>query len=82
MPNRYAATCYKCGNEVAAGAGVFERIGRAQRLKWPNLRGTVWHVQHHECVNDYPRTAHYLHNPTRVPDATHQLANRRDEADG
>lgn len=74
MPNRHAEVCYKCGNMCEPGQGVFEKIGKAQRKKWPGLPyGKRWHVQHHECVRDYPMNAHHIHNPVEVPDAKFPL---------
>jgi len=36
--NRYPGPCYRCGENVEAGAGHFERFGR------------IWRVQHAECA--------------------------------
>lgn len=64
MSNRYPGICYKCGNHCPAGAGVFEKVSRMARKKWPGLPfGIKWQTQHHECVRDYARDAHYIHNP-------------------
>ena len=64
MPNKYPGICYKCGNHVAAGDGVFERVTQMARKKWPDLPyGKRWQTQHHECVRDYDRDAHHLYNP-------------------
>ena len=64
MANRYAGTCYKCGNHCPPGAGVFERVSRMSRKKWPDLpRRIKWQAQHHECVRDYAQDAHYIENP-------------------
>jgi hypothetical protein len=38
MRNKYAGPCYRCGENVEAGAGHFERLGR------------TWRVQHAECA--------------------------------
>ena len=63
MANRYAAVCYRCGQIVPPGEGMFEKITAVQRKKWPNITGK-WHVQHHECANKYRGTRkHYLHAP-------------------
>lgn len=40
MRNQFPGTCYRCGEEVAAGAGHFE--------KTPFTR--FWRVQHAECA--------------------------------
>lgn len=75
MPNRYAGTCYKCGNLCQPGEGVFEKVGKTSREKWPGLpRSVRWQVQHHECVRDYDRLAHYIHNPQPplFPDAKYK----------
>ncbi len=77
MPNRYPGTCYKCGNHVPAGDGVFEQISKIARKKWPSLPyGVRWQVQHHECVREYDRTAHHIYNPQPplVSDAKYKLA--------
>ena len=64
MANRYAGTCYKCGNHCAPGDGVFEKVSKMSRKKWPDMPfGVRWQTQHHECVRDYARDAHYIHNP-------------------
>lgn len=64
MPNRFPGTCYKCGNHVPAGAGVFEKVNKSARKKWPGLSFSVrWQVQHHECAHEYARAAHHIHNP-------------------
>ena len=64
MGNRYAGICYKCGNPCPPGAGVFEKVSRVARAKWPGLPSSLkWQTQHHECARDYPRDAHYLYNP-------------------
>ena len=64
MPNRFPGICYKCGNLCPAGAGVFEKVSKTARAKWPTLSHNIrWQIQHHECVRDYPREAHYQHNP-------------------
>ncbi len=64
MPNRFPGICYKCGQPVAPGEGVFEKVTKSARAKWPDLPSHVrWQTQHHECVRDYARDAHYKHNP-------------------
>lgn len=76
MPNRYPGTCYKCGQHCPAGSGVFEKVNRDARRKWPDLPFSVkWQTQHHECVRDYARDAHYIYNPQPplVSDATYPL---------
>ena len=67
MPNRYAAPCYRCGQIVQPGEGVFEKIGSWQRKKWPTLPyGNKWHCQHHTCAVEWRGTAqHYIYNDTR-----------------
>lgn len=64
MPNRFAGTCYKCGQACPPGAGVFEKVSHTARRKWPALpRSVKWQVQHHECARDYAQDAHHLYNP-------------------
>lgn len=77
MANRYGGTCYKCGNHCAPGDGVFEKVSRFAREKWPDMpRNIRWQVQHHECVRDYDRTAHHIYNrqTALVTDARWPLA--------
>ena len=77
MPNRYPGICYKCGNPVPVGAGVFEKVSHAARRKWPGLpSGIRWQTQHHECAREYARDAHYIYNPQAplVSDARYQPA--------
>ena len=76
MSNRYPGICYKCGNHCAPGEGVFEKVNRDARRKWPLMPYSIrWQVQHHECVRDYPREAHHKYNPISPPtDARYQLA--------
>lgn len=77
MPNKFQGICYKCGNVVEPGAGVFERVSKTTRKKWPNLpHGTRWQTQHHECVRDYASDAHHVQNqqPPLVVDAKWQPA--------
>lgn len=77
MPNRYGGVCYKCGNWCAPGDGVFEKVSRPQREKWPNLpRSIRWQVQHHDCARDYDRFTHHIQNPRPplVTDARYQPA--------
>ena len=46
MRNQYPGVCYRCGKEVAAKSGHFERhIGS-------------WKVQHAECAVKYRGTPH------------------------
>lgn len=76
MANKHPGTCYKCGNHCAAGAGVFERVSKMSRKKWPKLSSSIrWQIQHHECVRDFDRDAHHIHNPkpARYSDAKYQL---------
>jgi hypothetical protein len=42
--NQYPGICYRCGKNVEAGAGHFERLGR------------TWRVQHAECAIKYRGT--------------------------
>ena len=77
MPNKYPGTCYKCGNPVPPGKGVFEKVSRMARKKWPALPANIrWQTQHHECVRDYARDAHHLYNPQSplVTDAAYRPA--------
>ena len=76
MPNRYSGTCYKCGQHCPAGSGVFEKVSRMARKKWPEMPYSIkWQVQHHECVRDYAQDAHHIFNPKPplVSDATYAL---------
>jgi len=51
MPNKFAGTCYRCGEIVAPGAGVFEKVSASQARKWPLLpRNKKWLTQHHDCA--------------------------------
>ena len=64
MPNRHSGICYRCGKEVAAGEGVFEKTGRPQMKKWPNQFLPKWLLQHHECAIIHGGTStHYQYNP-------------------
>lgn len=75
MPNKYPGTCYKCGNYCAPGEGVFEKVSKAARSKWPGLPYSIrWQVQHHECARDYDRLTHYIYNrkPPLVSDAKYK----------
>lgn len=47
MRNRFAGTCYRCGEHVAPGDGHFER-----------LIGRGWRVQHATCAIKYRGTDH------------------------
>lgn len=74
MPNKYPGICYKCGQHCPAGSGVFEKVNRDARKKWPGIPFSVkWQTQHHECVRDYARDAHHIYNPQSplVSDATY-----------
>lgn len=52
MRNQYPGTCYRCGKEVAAKSGHFERhIGS-------------WKVQHAQCAIQYRGTPHTYKNET------------------
>lgn len=63
MPNRYAATCYRCGKTIPPGEGVLERTGFSQRKKW-GVPLPKYLVQHHDCATKYRGTTiHYRFNP-------------------
>ena len=53
--NTYPGTCYRCGRTVAAGAGHFERYGRA------------WRVQHAECAIQFRGTNVGVERGVSVP---------------
>lgn len=64
-PNQYADTCYRCGERVEAGQGVFE-YERSPGVRWPEGRfQRDWPlVEHHECRAKYAGTdVHYRYNP-------------------
>lgn len=68
MPNRYAGTCYRCGEEVPPGAGVFEKTSRSQARKWPGKIIPKWLTQHHHCAAEFKGTArHYQYAPDIQP---------------
>lgn len=72
MPNRYAGVCYRCGELVQPGEGVFEKMGKRQQQKWGlGYIPKAWLTQHHECAAKWKGTAqHYKYNDLRekVPD--------------
>ena len=67
MPNKYAGTCYRCGETVEAGMGVFEKVSKVQADKWPNSQlKERWLIQHHNCAKQWKHTAqHFVFNDLR-----------------
>ena len=66
MANKYAGICYRCGQRVDAGAGVFEKVSFMQAKKWPGRGLPRWLTQHHDCAVQWRGTAqHYLFNDMR-----------------
>lgn len=68
MRNKFPGTCYRCGENVEANAGHFERFSqRVHGLKWPEhlkLYGR-WLTQHADCAIKYRGTnVHFKFNPT------------------
>ena len=65
MPNRYADTCYRCGEMCQPGDGVFEKVGASQIRKWSAFgREVKWLVQHHKCAAFFRGTAvHHQYAP-------------------
>ena len=66
MRNRYAGTCYRCGQRVEPGEGHFERHSRG------------WRTQHAECAIAYRGTTTA---PVPRPDSIEtakQIANNRE----
>ncbi len=55
MRNAYPGTCYRCGERVEAGAGHFERHGRAWRTQ--HAECAIMYRGHPECVGGVPRPA-------------------------
>lgn len=72
MRNQYEGVCYRCGGNVKADAGHFERVTKAQLTTWPNLHaGTKWLTQHAECAVKYRGTdVHFKHKPEALNAAT------------
>jgi hypothetical protein len=69
MRNNYPGTCYRCGQQVAANEGHFERCQKSHQKKWGvNLRG--WLIQHADCAIKYRGTdIHYRYKPPPQPPA-------------
>jgi len=70
MQNRYPGTCYRCGENVAAGEGNFE-FDDFPGSRWPQLRMTRNHplVQHAACAVKYRGTnTHYIYLPDAADD--------------
>lgn len=68
MPNRFAGTCYRCGEIVPPGEGVFEKVTRSQLRKWPNVCLPKWLTQHHKCAAKFRGTSrHYQFAPDVPP---------------
>lgn len=53
MSNKYGGICYRCGEYINPGDGVFERTGHAHRKKWPGRWLPRWLTQHHSCAKKY-----------------------------
>jgi hypothetical protein len=67
MSNKHPGRCYRCGETVEPGAGVFENI-RKGRLELLGLRGQVsgkWLLQHHACAAEHRGTNHSYANKER-----------------
>ncbi len=45
MQNKYSAPCWRCGETVAAGAGLIERASK-----------TEWRIQHPACAEKWKGT--------------------------
>lgn len=67
MKNMFKGTCYRCGKEVPAEAGIFTyenspahrwpRKGNRYQRNWPM-------VEHVECAEKYEGTnVHYIYEP-------------------
>ena len=66
MSNSYPGICYRCGELVKTGDGVFEKVSRSQYKKWPDATFKKWLTQHHHCASDYRGTSqHYIYNDMR-----------------
>ena len=59
MRNRFAGTCYRCGQRVEPGAGHFERHNRG------------WRTQHAECAIAYRGKSEMVNvtRPASIEDA-------------
>lgn len=69
MPNHFADVCYRCGKLCLPGEGVFEKVGRPQRRKWPGHQLPNWLTQHHDCAARFRGTSvHYKFNPYPTED--------------
>ncbi len=70
MSNRYPGICYRCGRTVLPGEGVFEKVSKMSRKKWPELPRTLrWQTQHHDCAVRFRGTdTHYLYRPHQETD--------------
>lgn len=70
MRNRFAGTCYRCGQWCAVGDGHFERIGK------------TWRVQHATCAIEFrgqpdeARAAESLRQLTMKASMTGKRGNR------
>ena len=66
MANKYASVCYRCGQRIEVGEGVFEKVSAAQARKWPGRLLSRWLTQHHECATKWRGTTqHYRFNDMR-----------------
>ena len=64
MRNQYPGTCYRCGEEVPAGAGHFERRTAQNAAKWPGKPLPQWLLQHASCAVRYRGTnVHHAYAP-------------------
>lgn len=63
MRNRFPGQCYRCGLNVEAGKGHFERVAdkNLAKLNAPMTR-FAWLVQHAECAIKYRGTSTSIWN--------------------
>jgi hypothetical protein len=59
MRNKFPGQCYRCGKQVAAGAGHFERPSTKtlEKLGLVAVRNR-WLIQHADCAIKYRGTNH------------------------
>lgn len=61
MRNKFPGTCYRCGKQVPAGEGHFERAPASRMTMAERARGAKFRVQHADCAIKYRGTdQHYL----------------------
>lgn len=59
MRNQYPGTCYRCGKNVPAGEGHFERVPPSLLTMAERARGAKFRVQHAECAIMHRGTDHH-----------------------